>query len=132
MKGYSELQVFQQRELQLFREATDIVAVLPERAQGEFIRCHEVARVVGHILGLDVIDGKYEIGAEHSWLPIVQKRGKYSWWSILDPYVVGRVPPVQLVAVVPLIPNRYIPGAPRDDIRTDVVDYLLKYFKENV
>lgn len=128
MRGFSENEVFSKTEIKLFNEATDIVSILPERDQhGALLRCHEVARVVGDLLDLEVLDGRYEYGCEHSWCVIRQmNRG----FTILDPYTVGRIPPVQLVCVIPTMPNRYFPEARRRDIKKDVVEYLLReYFR---
>jgi len=128
MKGYSEKEHFGAHALEYFYSAVDLVALLPEKdEQGRLLRCHEVARIVGSILGLEVVDGRYEYGCEHSWCIVPDKVGR--GFSILDPYAVARIPPVQLVVVLPTIPNRYFPEAARDDIRQDVIDHLLKYFR---
>lgn len=129
MKGVSELHCFSEKELAIFREATDIVSLLPENdSTGECLRCHEVARVVGELLNLEVIDGRYEYGAEHSWCVITQVT-KFRSFSILDPYAIGRIPIVQMYYIAPTIPNRYFPEARRKDIKTDVVEDLLKWFR---
>lgn len=129
MKGYSAFEVFKQYELLLYERARLLVEEFPERDQeGRHLRCHEVARAVGALLELEVVDGKYEVGAEHSWLVVTRLVGHFRWWCILDPYVVGRMPPVQLIAVVPMMPLRYTPGAMRTDIRNDVVKYLKEMF----
>lgn len=129
MKGVSELHCFSEHELALFRRATQLVALLPEKDQhDEILRCHEVARVVGHMLDLEVIDGRYEYGAEHSWCIITQVT-KFRSFSILDPYAIGRLPIVQMYYIAPTIPNRYFPEARRSDIKQDVVEHLLGYFR---
>ena len=124
MKGITEHQIFGPKELLAFAEAQRIVAALPEEdTSGELLRCHEIARVVGRLLNLKVIDGRYEYGCEHSWCVITEV--KYRGFTILDPYAIGRIPPVQLVSVLPTIPNRYFPEDKRKDIRGDVIEHLL-------
>ena len=130
MKGYSELEVFCADAVHAFHAATDLVLRLPERdISGELLRCHEVARVVGRVFRLgfpiEVVDGRYETGAEHSWCRLVLPNKQQ---AILDPYVVGRLPPVQLVAVVSTLPCRYQARELRTDIREDVVTWLIKCF----
>lgn len=94
------------------------------------VRCHELARAVGRVLGLPVQDGNYTCVA-HSWLLVPDARRPrksqldpggtpgvigetprqaayfYSW--ILDVYAVGRLPMVQLVDIVNL-PGAYGPA----------------------
>lgn len=135
MKGYSEREVFSPSDLEAFTWAKEIVAELPERdASGDLLRCHEVARVVSRVLHAmgcapehKVVDGHFEVGAEHSWIMLQTPVGKYRWWSILDTYVVGRIPPVQLIAVVSTLPLRYVSSSERTDIREDVIIFLLDY-----
>lgn len=127
MKGISENEIFSANELELFHAASDVVSLLPEVDQhGALLRCHEVARIVGGLLRLPVMDGRYEYGCEHSWCVIKEANGR--GFTILDPYAVGRLPLVQLVCVTPTMPNRYFPEALRKDIREDVVERLLDYF----
>jgi hypothetical protein len=125
VKTYSELEVFSSRELYDFKEATRLVSLMPDVDQhGRELRCHEVARVVGRELGLPWYDGKYEYGCEHSWLGALPPSR-----HILDVYTVGRLPPVQLVAVVTTLPTRYKVLGQRTDIREDVVRYLRNYLR---
>lgn len=133
MRGYSELEVFGPEALQAFRAAEDLVERFPERDErGELLRCHEISRVVARVIRLgfdiEVVDGRYETGAEHSWCCITKQIGKYARKAILDPYVVGRLPPVQLVACVLTLPCRYEPGPARQDIREDVVEWLIRHY----
>jgi hypothetical protein len=65
---------------------------------------------------LDVLDGKCG-PIEHSWL-------LFSDGVILDPYVPGRLPAVQLVD--PIVGSAYRPGPRRDDIRESIVDRLVR------
>jgi hypothetical protein len=119
MKGYAEAEVFTTKDLGLLRHATHLVELMPGKTAGEWIRCHELARALGVMLGnLLVIDGHY--GAiEHSWLITPGKK-------ILDVYVPGRMPQVQLVDPYALISTTYRSAqVPRTDIRKDVVQELL-------
>lgn len=129
MKTAAELEkVFSRREIDFLYRATRIVASLPDKdPAGELLRCHEVARVVGRLLHLDVLDGRYEYGCDHSWCVITRDIGWSRGFSILDPYTIGRIPPVQLICVIPMMPNRYFPEARRKDIREDVIEYLLRF-----
>ena len=84
--------------LALYERAVVLVASLPDEDHllGKPVRCHEVARAVGRILGLPVVDGV--CGAvQHSWLTIQAHRDPDERTFILDVYAVGRLPPVQLV-----------------------------------
>lgn len=74
------------------------------------------------VLGEDVIvvDGKCG-SVEHSWLVC-------AGGMILDPYVPGRMPAVQVVD--PLVAN-YRSGEPRDDIRQDLVERLALEMRAN-
>lgn len=83
------LTVFRADEILLLQQAVTIVDCLPHDDTHTKLRCHEVARIVGTILRLDVIDGHYG-AVDHSWCLTPRKR-------ILDPYCVGRLPQVQLV-----------------------------------
>jgi len=73
MKGYGEAEIFSAAEKRLLRSAASIVDALPDSGPGGPLRCHEVARVVGRLLGLQVVDGFYGF-VDHSWL----------WTSALD------------------------------------------------
>ncbi len=127
MRSIAEKEVFTKRELELYTAACSIVGRLPpEDPDGRPLRCHEVARVVGYCLDLEVIDGRWEYGHEHSWCVIHNKHPAPTSWSILDAYTIGRIPPVQLVCVLSTIPNRYYPEAKRTDIREDVISELFR------
>ena len=92
-------------EIQALRErAAKLVGWLPEG-----MRCHEVARAVGEVLGLPVVDGRYGC-VNHSWLVVDG--------YILDVYCVGRLPLVQVVDMSPTLPHRsdYQEGTARGDI----------------
>lgn len=121
MKSYAEREVFAEDAL----AAVEIAAALVARVGnhwGNELRCHELARAVGKLLNLEVVDGKY-FAVEHTWLLFHHPQGAH----ILDVYVPGRVPQVQLIhnhwATSAL---RYVPGPRRDDIQMDVIEQLLK------
>ncbi len=104
MRTYSEREVFGVSDLVYYRKARRAVQRMPSYDEhGLELRCHEVARAVARVLELPgefVRDGYYELGCQHSW--IVLPSG-----HVLDVYAVGRLPPVQLVAVVTTIPKRF-------------------------
>ncbi|HWA29164.1 MAG TPA: hypothetical protein VG734_26170 [Lacunisphaera sp.] len=120
MIGYSGSEMFTREAQELLALATMVVAIFPETDDdGELFRCHEVARALGKLLNLPVVDGKYGI-VDHSWLQLDR-------WRVLDVYAVGRLPPVQLVSIGALtIPEyqSYQAGPERDDIRTANVEKL--------
>lgn len=62
-----------------------------------------------------VVDGKCG-PVEHSWL-------RFSDGVIIDPYVPGRLPAVQIVD--PIVGAAYRPGSMRDDIQQSIVDRLV-------
>lgn len=125
MKNYAEHEVFKSGELVYFLTAQELVRRIPDdfMADGWELRCHEVARAVGLRLGLKVIDGKSG-GVDHSWLLTASS-------NILDVYVVGRLPQVQLVDMACTGPRHdlvYVPGEPRTDIDGAVLWKLLLFF----
>jgi len=124
MKGYSETEVFSPEEKRYFAEAKKLVRHLPARdSQDRWVRCHEVARVVGAVLGLEVCDGHYGM-CEHSWLWLSPLTPLSSPPNILDPYVVGRLPSVQIVRSSTSCPYEYRRGDKRRDIRPSVLEEL--------
>ena len=139
MKGYSELEMFTFSERQLLERATALVAkVADEVMDGDLIRCHELARAVGDVLQLPVVDGKFG-SVEHSWLltcklPDAPTSGFVRRPSILDVYSVGRLPMVQLVCTScwGLTPHRCyvdVPLVVRDDINMCIVGKLLQQMR---
>lgn len=119
MKTYSEREVFSPDELRLFERATALVRAMPHLDPlGREVRCHEVARVVASHLKLPHYDGLYELGAQHSWC---ETPGGH----VLDVYAVGRIPPVQLIAVVTTMPRRFRRGSYREDIREGIITWLI-------
>ena len=120
-------------ERQLLERATALVAkVADEVMDGDLIRCHELARAVGDVLQLPVVDGKFGL-VEHSWLltcrlPDRPTGGFVRRPSILDVYSVGRLPMVQLVCTScwGLTPHQcYTAGEFRRDVKAEVVEHLL-------
>jgi hypothetical protein len=125
MIGYSERLIFTEGELELWRRARILVAAVDLRLlilDGQELRCHELARVVGRILTLPITDGKYG-HVEHSWLTIAPT-ARGGCGCILDVYSPGQVPQVQLLDTFVGLGHRelYKPGVIRDDIREVIVD----------
>ncbi len=134
MRGYSESRLFSQPLLDLLEIATEFVAQLEAP---ETVRCHELTRAVGKLLGLPrecVQDGYYGF-ADHSWLwvpgppdrPITKRLG---WPHILDVYCVGQLPMVRLVYCdnpgLPHVGWSYRPDRERTDIDEKLVERLVK------
>jgi hypothetical protein len=100
VKSYSELNVFEQSETIDYEQAVRFI----QSVQGHY-RCHELAHAVGEVLGLPVQDGYYE-GINHSWLwtrPL-PKLPAPSLPNILDVYVPGELPQVQLIHYASILP----------------------------
>lgn len=126
MKSYSEQIVFSAAQIQDWRTASQLVASLQVSRdnKGEWIRCHELARVVESLLPKKhwkTVDGKCG-HVDHSWLVWMG-----SGFVILDVYAVGEVPQVKLVDIAALAPAHglYKPNARRRDIRNDVIAWLM-------
>lgn len=124
MLGYAQTDVFSVRSIQAFTIATTAVERVNELVFAELLRCHELARATAAYLKhfgytVRVVDGKFG-SCDHSWIVV-------AGGSILDTYVPGSLPLVQLVDTdVSLLPKRYFEGKTRTDIRDDVVDELLR------
>jgi hypothetical protein len=135
MRGYAEIEVFDPSDIELLRRATSYVDRMPGKIDDRYVRCHELTRALAHLLSgvilvwqpgtidverlshVIVVDGHYG-SIEHSWLVTPKRR-------ILDPYVPGALPQVQLVD--PYVPrNTYREmGLARADIRKDVIERLI-------
>lgn len=115
MRGYAATEMFERAEVRLWERATVLVERVPEDWE---VRCHELARAVGRLLDLDVVDGKFG-AVEHSWLVLPPRH-------VLDVYTPGVVPLVTLRDLHWGLPDTplYKPGDPRDDIEDKVVDNL--------
>lgn len=127
MITYAERVCFRGRHLELRAHVETLVSRV-SNAWGNELRCHELARAVARVVGehgMIVVDGKCG-PIEHSWLflPAVE----ISAAVILDPYVPGRLPAVQLIDLV--VGTAYRPGMPRSDIRTAVVDRLVAEMRD--
>jgi hypothetical protein len=128
MKGYSEKEIFTRAELDVLARASHLVAKIDVEDFETTIRCHELARAVGRLLGLRHEDGVYSAnasdgGVDHSWLLVPNSWGGC---SILDVYAVGRLPQVQLVYCGVTVPHHqcFLARAERDDIDVEVMNKL--------
>ena len=133
MKSISETEYMSAAAQKVLLLASKAVAAVPDGADPDRIRCHELARAVAETLeksgkisaSLEVVDGKYG-SVEHSWVHLsIDLRERY----ILDVYAVGRLPQVQLLELHPLLEevralNTW--GLPRGDVRKDVVQRMVK------
>jgi len=122
MMGYSATDVFTKKEQVLLSMAKVLVECLPEIPG---LRCHEVARAVGTVLGLETQDGHYG-PVEHSWL-VVPPRSMGRGPGVLDVYSVGSLPTVRLCDGFLLLPyaKEFQPGIPRQDIDEGLVMDLI-------
>lgn len=126
MITYAERACFKQAHLRLLRRVEESVARV-SNTWGNELRCHELARAVHLIVyaaehKIAVVDGKCG-PIEHSWLVL-------SDGAILDPYVPGRLPAVQVID--PIVATTYRPGPGRADIRQKIVDQLVLEMREHV
>lgn len=132
-------ELFTKEELLMLRRAEAIVDLLPEETpDGELIRCHEVARIVGSLLKLPVQDGKYGM-CDHSWLwtrefdPTFPRLRVNGAPKILDPYCVGSLPAVRILDSLVSLPHlgwAYQTGRERDDVKQDFVDSEVERIKK--
>lgn len=122
MRGYSVTNVFTKKEQALYGVARVLVESLPEIPG---LRCHELTRAVGVILGLEVQDGHHGM-ADHSWLLIPATKARCRG-SILDVYSVGSLPLVRICDIYFGLPHEqsYKPLEPRDDIDEEMVMRLV-------
>jgi hypothetical protein len=132
--SYSEREIFTLREKKIYHLVCGLVGfVAPSDIDGEPIRCHELARAVGKVLDLEVCDGRFGF-VEHSWLWTESLDPAVAPWvlpRILDVYVPGAIPQVQLVDTHSGLPPRYYLSNVLDvTIREDVVEHLVRLFKE--
>jgi len=126
MKGYSFKHIFNSTELSFLALAELCVAAVEDPSE-QTIRCHELARAVGTVLGLDHVDGKYG-AVEHTWL-LTQVGPRR---CILDVYCAGRLPMVQLIdahSLGLLHREQYRPGSARNDINRDTLDALIRVMR---
>jgi hypothetical protein len=126
--------------IELLRRVSHFVGIVPEQDEGgQEVRCHELARAVQSFLSQseplyrwEVCDGKFLRLYDHSWLELTTPRDELTKRAIrisgtervvLDVYAIGAVPQVQMVYQSALM-DRFQRGAPREDIRHDVVTWL--------
>jgi len=134
MKSYSESgEVFNKTAIVLLNRAIEIIKVIPNKNNGALVRCHEVARIVAKILNIYVQDGFYGY-ADHSWCwlskPPTEFIGNSSMPHILDPYCVGSLPQVRILAggstTLPHTGTSYRMGPPRSDIDEEFIEKQVK------
>lgn len=124
MIGYSGTVVFSVSAIKLWEYATGLIDCLPEEKD---LRCHELARAMSRMTGLSVVDGKFG-PVDHSWLVFGTRE------AVLDVYVVGGFPPVQLASWADEVPSllqsarKYKRGPYRDDVREEVVKDLVLFW----
>lgn len=131
MLGYSYTNVFTQHEIDFYNRAVKLVEKIPESVNMKTLRCHEVARAVGTILGLPFTDGEYG-SCDHTWLWTTPGLDGEFPGNILDVYCIGRLPIVQLIGHsipgVDFIANRSLYSCypfPRKDINQTTVDTII-------
>ena len=133
MNGYAETEVFTPREKLLLRQATELVEIAPYEVYGNLVRCHELARAVGKVLGLEHEDGRYGF-VEHTWLwtePRADEKFCAPWVlpNVLDVYTPGSMPQVQLVHMATGLPARYfLTSLETPEIRRSVLLELVNIF----
>ncbi len=138
MRGFAEREIFTSREIRFLRQATLLVDKAPYETAGALVRCHELARAVGQVLGLPVCDGRFGF-VEHSWLWIPHEGESFDGFNpgekwqlpaILDVYVPGALPQVQLIdAQSGGLPARYVYERQRTDIDDKIVQKLIEHFE---
>lgn len=123
MITYAERVCFRFPHLQRLAQVVFCVDLVAD-SWGNELRCHELARAVHRVLYNNdrnddfpsiVVDGKCGL-IEHSWL-------LFHDGVVLDPYVPGRLPSVQIIDAI--VATSYCPGKLRTDIRDEVVDRLV-------
>jgi hypothetical protein len=133
MKSYSASgEIFTKEEMKLIDYTNKIVKVIPNTINGELVRCHEVARIVASILDLWVADGFYGF-VDHSWCWVKEPPKEFIGMSnmphILDPYCIGSLPQVRLLAggstSLPHTGTSYRMGPYRTDINQKFVDKIV-------
>lgn len=120
MIGYME-QELSQSAVKYLRAAETLVARAPAKTRDGWVRCHELTRAVGMIIGLSWIDGRFGI-VEHSWLEL-------AGGLVLDVYAVGSLPQVQICDVASATlrgAREYREGPARDDIDDRVITWLCR------
>jgi hypothetical protein len=159
MIPYVERAIFRSAECRIFRRAIKAVGFLNDTWLNE-LRCHELARAVHRLLFATdatadepyaiVVDGKLA-AVEHSWIeiivPVESKRvsaaflatgrtyetheGGWRRRVILDVYVPGRLPQVQLIDPFHMLRHGYEADALRTDIDEQMVTTLHDEIRDN-
>jgi hypothetical protein len=139
VKGYAEKHVFSEHEHELLSEAQRIVGKIQDGMLHDEIRCHELARGIGRILGLPHSDGHFG-GVEHTWLWTRSRTTQEDdWWDdsrgwahddrpkILDVYFPGVMPQVVLIDTWCILPywKFYRIEETRSDIDTEIVNLIV-------
>lgn len=133
--------LFLEDELHNYELARRFIEELEEPEEEKF-RCHELARAVGKALGLPHVDGYYE-HIQHTWLwtcPLPPPPFGYNQRmpNILDVYVPGGHPQVQLVDFHSILPSRRtyiwtVPMVPdKPPVNENLVDALADLFIRDV
>jgi hypothetical protein len=113
------------REIKVFDLACTLISKVPYDVLGSVVRCHEMVRAASVILDLTFEDGFYGM-VDHSWLWLEPRQPMSQPPRILDVYVPGRVPQVQLVDTCSRLPWEYRRGDPRTDINKPMVAELIR------
>jgi hypothetical protein len=124
-QGEAYQNIFTAQEIEYFKKACELVSKVPYKLDGEVVRCHELVRAVAKALELTFEDGYYGM-VEHSWIWLSPREPLTPPPRILDVYVPGRVPQVQLVDPCTFLPWDYRRGPPRDDICKTTVEDLYR------
>lgn len=128
MRSYAEIAIFDPYYINVFNMAIKLVekASNDDKIDDKVIRCHELARAVANVLSghnLQVVDGKLE-GIEHTWLAFAGNIGDPNSKHILDVYVPGRMPQVQLIHDHFFVAKQYKAGHYRHDVDHAIVQKL--------
>jgi hypothetical protein len=124
-QGEAYRNVFLLREMTLFDQACTLVSRVPYEVLGSVVRCHEMVRAASVILDLTFEDGFYGM-VEHSWLWLEPRQPLSPSPRILDVYVPGRIPQVQMIDSITSLPWEYRRGPPRTDINRPMVSKLIR------
>jgi hypothetical protein len=127
MIGYSERNYFSSPSVAAYRQACALVDRVSSHtsSDGCELRCYELARAVAQHLVMsgftaEVVDGKMW-WFDHTWILLSGQEDA----ALLDVYVPGRIPQVQLIHDHSSVSRGYERWArPRTDIRHAVVDEL--------
>lgn len=127
MIGYAERCCLLPEAVGAYRRACALVDRVPhvDRDGGE-VRCHELSRAVARQLTMigtkvEVVDGSLW-WVDHSWILLPGQLYR----ALLDVYVPGRVPQVQILHDHPVVTRGYQRGSSRLDVRTDVINELCR------